>query len=834
MSSPTIGGDSGGAATYAKDGKSYIVGLLSGVWGGQNSAVFSYLTSTQYAAAASLVSAGASDIAGVTDVIKGKDDKDVIRASMRRADIITNGSENSILVGSGGGLVNTGKGLNNIVFLPDAAGQADSGTTIVMSPGITTLVGGGGNDKLVMPVDRLDTSSYHPGAERADISISPSDTSATTQLLGGWDRNNSLSSGWSLEYDGFETGSESNYFVSYTMKDKDLVLIVDGGSWNSEVWIKNYNPGDFGLTFIQGNDEQAAMSSLTANAQQQSDVDDDASVSWTGINPAHQYQDLPDYRIASASDDDIKAALEKLTSDSNSPSPDVTIADDGTDAMMSGSATDTVTGNNVTITATGVGGTISFGGTGETASISSGTVNFQDSASGQVTGDSNALTLNGGNTVTVTGTANTATLYGTGSTLTMSGDQSVVEVGATGDTITLTGGQVNFWDDASGTVSGTGNSVTLNNGNAVALSGTSETATLQGTGDTLAIEAGVVNVWDGAGGTVTGDANDLSIYADASVIVNGSNNTATLYDTGSMLTMAGTDAIVDVASTDETVALTGGQVNFWDDTSGTVTGTGNGVTLNNNDDVTVAGTAGSGTLQGTGDALAISAGTIYVWDGAAGTVTGDANDLSIYAGTTITATGSGTTATLYDTGSTLTMSGTGAVVNVASTGEAVGVIGGQVNFWDGASATVTGAGNDVTLNNDDTVTVTGTGASATLQGTGDHLTVSGASIGVVDGSAATVTGQHNTLTLFGGAAITAAGTNDAFVFSPTPGTVSITGYDPTDTLQFSTSTFANWHALLNHASQQGADTVIHTDASHAITLAGVTLSKLQQSHVTFA
>ena len=56
-----------------------------------------------------------------------------------------------ILVGGDGDLVNTGTGSNDVIFMPSANGEADNGTSVVISPGTKTIVG-------ATPEDKLDTS----------------------------------------------------------------------------------------------------------------------------------------------------------------------------------------------------------------------------------------------------------------------------------------------------------------------------------------------------------------------------------------------------------------------------------------------------------------------------------------------------------------------------------------------------------------------------------------------------------------------------------------------------------------------------------------------------
>ena len=140
----------------------------------------------------------------------------------------------------------------------------------------------------------------------------------------------------------------------------------------------------------------------------------------------------------------------------------------------------------------------------------------------------------------------------------------------------------------------------------------------------------------------------------------------------------------------------------------------------------------------------------------------------------------------------------------------------------------------MTLNTNDTVSASGTGDTATIQGTGDSLAIAAAQIGVADGASATISGAGDIIKLLGGAALTLAGTGERLQFASQPANATISGYDQSDMLQFSASTFANFNALLAHASQQGANTVIKTDATHSVVLSNTALSSLIQSRFTFA
>ncbi len=123
-------GDSGGAA-YVRDfntGDDYIVGVnsISNGGAGGSFTMFSYVDNDFYTTINNKLNAAGFTAGAVDpDLIVGKDANEYVRGSVRKADIITNGDNDVILAGSGGGLINTGVGQNDIVFLPEANGQTD-------------------------------------------------------------------------------------------------------------------------------------------------------------------------------------------------------------------------------------------------------------------------------------------------------------------------------------------------------------------------------------------------------------------------------------------------------------------------------------------------------------------------------------------------------------------------------------------------------------------------------------------------------------------------------------------------------------------------------------
>jgi hypothetical protein len=103
------------------------------------------------------------------------------------------------------------------------------------------------------------------------------------------------------------------------------------------------------------------------------------------------------------------------------------------------------------------------------------------------------------------------------------------------------------------------------------------------------------------------------------------------------------------------------------------------------------------------------------------------------------------------------------------------------------------------------------------------------------GAQANVVGSGDTINLIGNNSVTANGGSDAFVFQPAIGQNTISGFNSSDTMQFSASDFADFTALLDHMSQSGADnTSISLDANDTVSLIGVTPANLVASQFHFA
>ena len=147
---------------------------------------------------------------------------------------------------------------------------------------------------------------------------------------------------------------------------------------------------------------------------------------------------------------------------------------------------------------------------------------------------------------------------------------------------------------------------------------------------------------------------------------------------------------------------------------------------------------------------------------------------------------------------------------------------------------MTGDGDKLVVYDDAKVTATGLKTSLTVAGLRSQIVLAGAAVDLQDKSSVGVTGDANTFTFHGTSSLNISGKNERFVFTPTPGSATIAGFDQSDTMQFDHSVFANWQGLLSHASQAGADTLIHMGATDTLTLKNVALASLDQNHIRFA
>jgi uncharacterized repeat protein (TIGR03803 family) len=165
--------------------------------------------------------------------------------------------------------------------------------------------------------------------------------------------------------------------------------------------------------------------------------------------------------------------------------------------------------------------------------------------------------------------------------------------------------------------------------------------------------------------------------------------------------------------------------------------------------------------------------------------------------------------------------GNGADTVLGGSNEAI-VLGGGNDTISVGSNTVIAAGNG----ND---SVTAGGDSVIGLGNGNDTVNAGAD------SSTTVGTGHNVLTAAAGDSWSlAANGYDTFQIDAGFGDNAIAGFNTShDVLEFSTSLFANFSAVMNDAKQVGANTVITYDKSDVITLANVTASHLTAADFKF-
>jgi len=359
-----------------------------------------------------------------------------------------------------------------------------------------------------------------------------------------------------------------------------------------------------------------------------------------------------------------------------------------------------------------------------------------------------------------------------------------------------------------------------------------------------------------------------------------STNTTIGNNNGTYDITAGTDSIVTVGNGNDTIVITGGTdasitIGSGIDTVTADWGSDNHLTVGGgNDSITVSGGSGNTITAGNGVDV-VNAGseaddTISV---------GGGNDtISAGAGSTITA-GSGVDIITAGGGSSVTATGGNDTVNVGAGSGASITLGGGVDkvTVTGGKATVIKVGNGnetITLSGGSGNTVTaGSGNSVITASseTNDKITTgdgTGAAVTVYAGASSTVVvgNGNDTVSMGAGDTVTAGKGIDTFIIGtsgapsltapaqlsvneegsialPIAASLSATGFGHDtitgfstasfDKIEFSTSQFSSFAAVMSDARQVGSNTVITVDAADSITLVGVTLSSLTASNFEF-
>ncbi len=502
------------------------------------------------------------------------------------------------------------------------------------------------------------------------------------------------------------------------------------------------------------------------------------------------------------------------------------------------------------------------------SSTSAPTIDFAG-ASGMLSLSTTSLDASGGFLPTIIGFNSTDTIewsdptvnitsagYGNGVLTLLNGTTAVAELNLSGnysaDTFNVTNDNVSV---SGATVSVSVPTVTLSAGEASGQA--SQTITGAVTSSTANVAGQMVTLFD----------NGVALTTSAPILVQSNGS----FSGSIVLPSAGVNAIVATVVDSMGVLGTSATLDDW------LTATGS-TNSSNADQLSVnVGDGVNFTIGGAGDYLDVT-GT-----GAVATATGSKDDIALAglndwaalngAGEAETATGSGGYVLMNGASDNSAMNGPSEAASASSTGADDYFSLGGSNDWvtmygasDGATATgadvsVTqgGSGDWASLTGQgDAMTATGSKASATLggssewatlNGSGDAGTATGATDYVVLGSSDewvalkgagdSVTGSGNgDYVEFGGssAAANLTGNTESYVFDASFGNVVISGFNATDTVQFSKSDFASWAALSSaaHLSQGATGAVITFNAADAVILTGVSVNSLVAANFHFA
>lgn len=327
----------------------------------------------------------------------------------------------------------------------------------------------------------------------------------------------------------------------------------------------------------------------------------------------------------------------------------------------------------------------------------------------------------------------------------------------------------------------------------------------------------VALVWDNYGGFAQVDAvsgaSSAGSSAGSSTNISGNDNTVNMSGAGSTANVSGGWDVVNLSGSNSFATAAGaGDSVFASGSSEWVTlngatewaalsGANQAVTGNGGSEwITLSGTTEWATVKGSNSAATANQGSEWVsLDGATEWGTLGGSDELLWAS------GSGEWVTINGATEWATLSGSSEALWANGSSEWITLNGSTE--W----ATLSGANEAVTL--------TGSSEWASLYGSSDWATLNGAG---------------EALDIFGGNELIAlAGAGDWLDFHWIVGHDTVTGFTSADSVEISSSLFANWTALKSHVSQSGADTLIKLDANNSITLKNVTATTLSASQFHF-
>jgi hypothetical protein len=236
----------------------------------------------------------------------------------------------------------------------------------------------------------------------------------------------------------------------------------------------------------------------------------------------------------------------------------------------------------------------------------------------------------------------------------------------------------------------------------------------------------------------------------------------------------------------------------------------------------ISGTGNYIEANGSNMAATMSNGSVAIDGGGSLTLTGTNDVISINQGASLTVVGSGA----------------GDHVDVINTGAIATVSDAAIVVHSSTSLTLTGTNDTVDLLMNASLTASSATHNITIKGTGDSVNVAGGgTITMNPYTQATIANNQNTINMGVGSLVTVTGNNDTFVFAPSFGHETITGYVASgagaDTINIDHTEFADWAHLLAGSTQSGSDVLITANANDSILLKNTTLASLQQSQFHF-
>jgi hypothetical protein len=476
------------------------------------------------------------------------------------------------------------------------------------------------------------------------------------------------------------------------------------------------------------------------------------------------------------------------------------------DSVQIKSGSVTLTGNNAWINGlSGIAVTVT--GTGDGITMSGGTVVLTAGTNAYLTGNSNQFTVDAGGVLYAGGNDNSVTANGNADIITLNGQQ---------DSVAIADGTAIFDDNAQGTVTGDGNWV--GGGNKVNI-------VIDGDNDSAGVTSGAVTL-NGDDGWING--------GDATVVVTGDTDTVSEPTSGGNVTMTGDNDGANMS--DGTFTLT---TTAW----GWLVGSSNKVTLTQGSSLYVGGNDNDATADGSGDEIifngqmnvaAMILGVLALDDSTSASLTGTGNQITVGNDDTLTVTGSGNTVTVQGNNSSVTTASAGNLMLGVGSNDTLTATGGHEIFIAGAGGTLNGGGNDdfyyvagdgvVTISdtgNDNTLHLEGGISLATASFTkaangkdldvedgvsGDQIRIEGeyggsgpavATVEFDDGSSVDLAngditiGTGETTTLGNSSTVTIAGVDDDVTFNAGGNSIAITGSGDIVAAANSTITLAN-------------------------------------------